>query len=203
MKTKDTFSVFREIDKKEEEQSKIMRKYKREALDNRQEELNNKFVFTKQNVAQLASLNDMLMFNEKKILKQAKAFRDLPLLKTFSDYNLDLHIALFTDNKYYCDDPIFSDDILFPFNQDENIDMDEDVFYGENWNEFSNGRGGENHPLRLQHHCWTFHQLYDHTYLAWQDLIEVRDVWMELKIDLQNMFEVPVNKSRRNNKNTD
>ena len=41
-----------------------------------------------------------------------------------------------------------------------------------------------------QHHCYLFHQLYDHTHLAWQDIIEIDEVWMEVNVDFQNVSKL-------------
>lgn len=56
-----------------------------------------------------------------------------------------------------------------------------------NWNEYEHR---ENHPLRHQHHCWVFHDLYHHSFprLGWQNILRIGDVQASTRIHLSQSF---------------
>ncbi|MFA6921419.1 MAG: hypothetical protein WC216_06210 [Gallionella sp.] len=37
-----------------------------------------------------------------------------------------------------------------------------------------------------EHHCYLYHQLYDHCYLDWSDLFRIGSIWVDIKIDEQS-----------------
>ncbi len=43
-----------------------------------------------------------------------------------------------------------------------------------------------NHPLKNQHHSYLLHHLYDHTFLAWQDIVDIEEIWIEIELTIQN-----------------
>lgn len=40
------------------------------------------------------------------------------------------------------------------------------------------------------HHCYSFHQLYDHSYLDWRDLLRIGNIYVEITTDEQGGFSV-------------
>ncbi len=57
----------------------------------------------------------------------------------------------------------------------------------DNWNEYQHWK---THPLRHQHHCWLFHDLYDHSFprLGWQNILRIGDVQANTWIRLTQSF---------------
>lgn len=57
----------------------------------------------------------------------------------------------------------------------------------DNWNEFEHQEG---HPLRHQHHCWLFHDLYDHSHppLGWQNILRIGSVRASTQIRFAQSF---------------
>jgi hypothetical protein len=52
-------------------------------------------------------------------------------------------------------------------------------------------------PFRGQHHCWLYHELYDHDYgpgrpqLGFRDLLRIGQIWVDLKVAVQFVEPVP------------
>ena len=46
-------------------------------------------------------------------------------------------------------------------------------------------RDKDGKPLHL---CWLFHELYDHTGLAWEDLLRVGKIWVKIKVNFDYDF---------------
>ncbi len=57
----------------------------------------------------------------------------------------------------------------------------------DNWNEYQHST---DHSLRHQHHCWLFHDLYDHCdpHLGWQNILRIGDVQASTRIRLNQSF---------------
>lgn len=51
----------------------------------------------------------------------------------------------------------------------------------ENWNHTSLTPD----ELHEEYYCYTFHCLYEHTPLAWEDIMRIDSVWIDLKITHQ------------------
>jgi hypothetical protein len=41
-----------------------------------------------------------------------------------------------------------------------------------------------------QRHCALLHDLYDHTYLSFQDIIDIEEVWIEVFVRVQNFTKI-------------
>ncbi len=180
--------------KAENEYSKNKKEYKK-AMERRQEILNDAFKFTKANIAQLDCLNKILAKKQQIVLVQAEAFRKFIASNiTNTDWEIEFTIDLFDNKTHFKNtdaegDSFFSGEFRLPFNKVKGYeDEDKACFYNDNWNEF---RHRSDHPLGKQFHCYTFHHLYDHTFLAWQDLVSIRDVWIDIKLQIQHNFKIP------------
>jgi hypothetical protein len=59
--------------------------------------------------------------------------------------------------------------------------------FREEWRkENHNAYQHDEHPLKNQHHCYLFHHIYDHTYLAWEDIIRIEQIWIDVILSVQN-----------------
>lgn len=45
-------------------------------------------------------------------------------------------------------------------------------------------------PFENAHHCYSFHELYDHSYLDWRDLLRIGNIYVEITTDEQGSFPV-------------
>jgi hypothetical protein len=54
----------------------------------------------------------------------------------------------------------------------------------DNWNDC--GIPDMENPDQLEHHCWFYHQLYDHTKLSWDHMLRIGDIGMDINLTLQH-----------------
>lgn len=52
----------------------------------------------------------------------------------------------------------------------------------------------EEHPMKGEHHCWLFHELYDHSNLSLEQIISIETIWIDLKPSYQYRHEFKTNK---------
>ena len=166
-------------------------------LYKRRNAMDKKFKFTKRNLLRLKQINKMLRAKEQKAYQLARQYettvlKDMNTNKFISDYEIDFEIALFSDKKYknvedMVGNPFYTDKYaLHIFKKDSQTPKEAGEY--EKWLFESNHNDmGEKQPLYGQKHCALFHHLYDHTYLAWQDIIEVEEIWIEVILRLQNI----------------
>ena len=147
---------------------------------------NSNRLFTEENINKLKRLNDKLKKEEQRIYKFSfqleESVNRMKIEKKIDDYNIYQEFSLFSSNedcnkkhKVVAGDPIWIDRTfnLFFYNKD-------DMFYSENWNELV-----PEHPLGGIEFCYTMHCICFHSCLTWQDLIDVDDIWIELKVNYQ------------------
>jgi len=145
-----------------------------------------KYIFTEENINKLKRLNDKLKIEEKRIYKFSfqleESVNKMKTEKLIDDFNIYQEVSLHSSNadcnkrhKVQEGDPIWTDRTfnLFFHNKD-------DIFYTENWNELVS-----EHPLGGIEFCYTMHCICFHSCLNWQDLIDVDEAWIELKVDYQ------------------
>jgi len=168
----------------------------------RQHTLNEKFIFTNEAILKLREINETLQEQAFRIRKQVEiiyAFQQKLLKdKTIDDYEIEVEMQCW-NNKYYrrwneefYGNPFYSDYILHLF--DEKID---NIFFTDNWNEY---QYCTDHPLAKEFHCYFFHHLYDHTYLAWKDILRIEEIWIEVYARNQFFFNVPEKKNNKGKK---
>jgi hypothetical protein len=159
----------------------------------RQHKLNQKFIFTDEAILKLRKINETLHEQAFRIRKQLKiiyAFQEKLLIdEVIDDYEVDVEMQCW-NNRYYrrwneefYGNPFYTDYILTLFNEDE-----PDIFFTDNWNEY---QYRPEHPLSKEFHCYFFHHLYDHTYLAWEDILRIEEIWIEVYATNQFFFRVP------------
>ena len=66
---------------------------------------------------------------------------------------------------------------------------------GQNHNEFQNP-AFKNHPLFQQHHCYLFHDLYDHTDLDWKEIADINTIWWDIIPEQQYCTSLSENQNK-------
>lgn len=163
--------------------------------------INKKFKFTQKNVQRLDYLNKFFLQKENEAYKQAAELEEYALSKlkvrgTFvQDYEIEFHIALYTESKYFDEEELHERVDNTPFYEDtwgihyvnkttKNV---KELKFREDWrkqnhNEFQH----KVHPLKNQQHCYLFHHIYAHTLLAWEDIIRIEEISIDVVLSVQN-----------------
>ena len=149
------------------------------------------FIFTSTNLKIIRRLNLKLKNEEIRIRHFAKklnrTLKEQLKEKDIDDCNFTIKISLFI-NKKSCNkrhnvemgNPFTEVYFLLLFNDE----LDDDYYYTDNWNEF-----GERHPLANDFICYSMHCLLFDQPISYQDLIDIDDVWLEIKVDYQFFIE--------------
>ncbi len=88
------------------------------------------------------------------------------------------------------DDPAYAkrkDNILASFDETLGILRYSDkslLASEENWNNIALMES--DCPEKPEHHCWFYHQLYDHTGISWEDILRIGDIRVNIHISLQH-----------------
>jgi hypothetical protein len=59
----------------------------------------------------------------------------------------------------------------------------------DNWND--RGIPDIDDPDKDEHHCWFYHQLYDHAKLSWENILRIGDIWVDINLILQHHLKLP------------
>ncbi|RCW33859.1 hypothetical protein [Marinilabilia salmonicolor] len=180
----------------------------RNLLRDRQIKLNNEFSYTTYQVTKIEQINILLDQKYRAAIKQAQnlcafAQKQVETDPFVSDYEIDFKIDIYASKKFshipemegipiYSGHPTmgftkldFEKGNTSPVKNSESGSLN--WFLEENHNEF---RFRSDHPLKNQHHCWLLHELYDHTYLAWQDILDMEEIWVDVGLVMQHCGEV-------------
>lgn len=163
-------------------------------LAKRERELNKKFVFSAEVIEKIKKLNTLLHNKQKLIRENSKHIlilqEELLAKGLIDDYNIDTELQLYNDDYYikwneetFDGNPFYTDYTLHLF---EHLDKDE-IFFADNWNEFISIK---NHPLRNEHFCYLFKHISNSHYLAWEDILRIDDIWIDIKIDYQYSLKI-------------
>lgn len=166
----------------------------RQQLKDRKSELDHHFPFTPEQVAKIEEINTWLDKKYRGAIKQAQYLETIALEQikddTFiNDYEIDFVVDIYSSEKYsHISDmdgiPVYSGHPTMGFMKKAFHKQAElNWFLEENHNEF---RFRSEHPLKHQHHCWLLHELYDHTYLAWVDILDVEEIWVDVVLVTQS-----------------
>ena len=149
------------------------------------------FAFSPTNIERIKNLNSKLKKEEERIRLFANEL-NLTLKKQvqekqIDDFNFQQSFCVFSNNAA-CNkrhnveegNPIWEDKAFVLFGDDT-----EESFFEDNWNELH-----APHPLAHLFFCYTMHCLIFHSKLAWQDIVDIDDVWIELKVDYQFFVEM-------------
>ena len=184
----------------------------RDGLWLRREELNEKFIWTDEARESILELNQKIFDCEKLLYKEYQAIKQeldkrIDAKDNFlTDYNIDMRICpmiLIPDNDGELVDPwekseslvrgiysllndyIDKDSEMIPrMNYDFVNDKEDDEI--SNWNN-TLGSASEHFKDDLIHYA--FHCLYDHAHLAWEDILQIKYLWTEVKVDYQHLKE--------------
>jgi hypothetical protein len=144
----------------------------------------------------LLYLNKRLFELEKQLKKEALEIIET-MKKRVSDENdwiSDFEIECTVDFYLREDDPAYSDEednFLAEFKEGLCVlkfSHKSLLASEENWNDMS--ILDMDHPDQREHHCWFYHQLYDHTDLTWEDMIRIGDVWVNIDLTLQHQLKL-------------
>ena len=151
-----------------------------------------KFSFSEGNIQRLKALNIKLKNEEARILIFANHLQGLlekqKNERIIDDFNFCSSLSVFSNNTA-CNkrnnvehgDPIWIDKTYSLFLTRLGK---EEILYSENWNEFHS-----DHPLGKEFFCYSMHCICFHSKLNWQDIVDIEDVWIELKVDYQFFVE--------------
>lgn len=172
--------------------------------------LNRKFKFTEEVILQLRKLNDILIKEEDRICKHKKQLleklENWVAEKVIDDYELDSELSLWNEeyykqwNEVFDGNPFFTDH-YYVHNHKEDDDprwpasekkTETDPVTGEkitryNWNDLGTW---PDHPLANEFYCYTLHHIIDHAPLAWEDILRIEGVWLELQVRHQLLIKV-------------
>ena len=176
------------------------------SLHERKNRLNKKFEFTAENLRKIEKINEVLQYKLLKAYNTAELLEEKLLSIQYlndnfiSDYEIGFTLVLFSKEKYsgiedMDGQPFFSyEPLLLPFYKrngnctQEDIVENKESIKSTNYNDYP-----IEHPLHYQHHNLLLHDLEDHTILAWQDIIDIDEIWFEVVIRVQNIFDVNMN----------
>jgi hypothetical protein len=177
------------------------------SLHERKNQLNKKFEFTAENLLKIEKINELLQDKLLKAYNTAEVLEEELICKQhlnenfISDYEIEFRLSLFSKEKYSGIEDLDGNSfftyepLLLSFCKrdgnctQQDIDDYKDSLKSTNYNDFPVG-----HPLHYQHHHLLLHDLEDHTILAWQDIIDIDQIWIEVIINVQNICEVKMNK---------
>lgn len=173
------------------------------SLDERKNKLNKKFEFSTENIIKIAKINELLQNKLLKAYDMAEVLEHMLISKMelqhhfISDYEIEFRLHLFSREKYseiadLDGNPFFTyEPLLLYFHKwnenctQQDIDDYNKSLKSTNYNHYPVG-----HPLHYQIHNLILHDLEDHTILAWQDIIDIDEVWFEVILNVQNISKV-------------
>ena len=144
--------------------------------------------FSEEQVTQIKHLNDLLKKEEERVLLFSKkilaSLDEMIEQKQIDDYNFDCVLQVFSENDN-CNkrnnmeegNPIY-EDYLTIFKK-----KTDDCFFTDDWNELY-----AEHPLRHIPFCYSMHCIYSHSHLTWEDILQIDNVWIDIKVDYQFMI---------------
>jgi len=128
-----------------------------------------------------------------------EAGRIIPQLRTrvvdktdpLVDFELEVNVAyhLREDDPEYHehDDNIFIEQNEWITHVLEDSEREHGEFSSYNWNDM---QGIDGHPCQREYHCWLYHDLYDHHYLDFTDLLRIGWIWVDIKTIYQYIEDI-------------
>ena len=162
----------------------------RNKLCERKNYLNNQFIFTDKVIQRIREINTFLKNEESRIRSRAIQIHQyqgqMLADKIIDDYEIDYELRLWNFSGHYAalDEYVFDGN---PFYIDRTLliyepDSSSECFFSDNWNELP-----PTHPLGNEFFCYTFHAIYDHSPLAWEDILQIEE--FDLCLTVCNHFE--------------
>ena len=141
----------------------------------------------------LVNLNARLTEIEQQYKKEARALIEMMNAKVESDadwihdYEIEckIHFNLNPTDPAYNED---EDNIMAVIGDSISMLKNEENRSIENWNEYHVME--LDNPSQEECHCWLFHQLCDHSELAWADLLRIGSIWVDVNLTLQHFQDM-------------
>lgn len=164
-------------------------------LTARQKYFNKQFRFSKKNIFKIKQVNDLLSQKSKAAYAQAEGLERYLLQQMqepgsfISDYEIEFCVSLWSPRKYVHIEELESNPFFeykpFIFNFRKRNDNLKKIEEHKHW------MFEENHydyPVELESfsHSCLLHDLYDHTWLSWQDIADIEEVRVEIVVRVQN-----------------
>jgi hypothetical protein len=145
--------------------------------------------FSEERIAKYRQVNSRLVAIEKRITRDFRSL--LPQCEQMQkegmidDFEIEAEVSLWLDEK----DPAHRDNddnimAVTSYNAKCEADSDFGLDDGKNHNEC---QFFEAHPMQGEHHCWLFHELYDHKEL-WDDILRADMIWVDVIVRRQNFY---------------
>lgn len=144
----------------------------------------------------LVNLNNRLSQIEQQLKKEALAIiatmdkRIEDDKDWINDYEIECTVEFYLNEN----DPAYSDEednLLAEFTEGVGLlrYADHSLLASENnWNDCS--IPDMDHPEQNEHHCWFYHQLYDHSKISWDDMLRIGDIWVDINLMLQHHLKL-------------
>ena len=102
------------------------------------------------------------------------------------DYNIDSFITFILDEN----DPAYNeedDNVLVQIRETGYTSWENPGDFTTNSDvNFSEYANMEGHPMQNEHHCWLFHDLYDHHDLDWRNILRIGHIHLDSCINFQD-----------------
>jgi hypothetical protein len=144
----------------------------------------------------LVNLNNRLSEIEQQIKKEALEIIDTMNERVeddadwINDYEIECTVEFYLDEN----DPAYSDDednLQAEFTEGVRLLRYADhslLASADNWNDC--GIPDMDDPNKNEHHCWFYHQLYDHAKLSWENMLRIGDIWVDINLTLQHHLKL-------------
>jgi hypothetical protein len=163
-------------------------------LSKRKKYYNNLFKTSQDNLDKFERINHLLCVKSSEAYNEAEKIESY-LLKQMnqpgsfvSDYEIEFRVKLWSEKKYenleelHGNPFFFYEPSLLSYHKEDNSEHKRFLFE-DDLNE---------HPgvFTNQRHCSLLHDLYDHTYLSYQDIVDIEEVWIEVLFKVQNFTRI-------------
>lgn len=162
-------------------------------LKKRERYYDKQFRFTAGNLKKIERINKLLSENYKKAYAQAQKTEEF-LLKQMkvknsfvSDYEIEFQLSLWAEKKYSSIEELQGNS-FFTYNPPLHFIKKETSNEVNAYKHFIFEENHNTNPdkYKNQWHCYLFHDLYDHTWLSWQDLVDIEELWIEVIVRIQH-----------------
>lgn len=165
------------------------------ALQIRKQELDTAFVFTGETIKNIRRVNELLMAHQDKVKMQAAnifaLLEKLVVKEAIDSYEVDVILQCYNDSYYAQWHNEFVGEPFYQRTLNIHCRNTTEMFYDANWNEFILEQA---HPLQYDVHCYSFRNLYYESPLAWEDILRIDYVCVNVVV--QNRFMLNVGRGK-------
>jgi len=176
---------------------KYHRRKEYQDLFDRRRRLNEIFNFSGDTLDRLENINDQFSKRSEEAYSLAERYESGAITEiknnnpVVSDYEISFKVSLFSERKYSHIEELQGNPFFecepFCFRKTENSspeDREQHKIWLFKTNHTENLSDGQ--PVSNFQHCYLFHHLTDHTFLSYQDIIDIEEFWIEVVLNLQN-----------------